>query len=300
VGKAHPMGRRGDGGTPMSTQVVHRRQYDYDGFLAHCAKTPLIRSASSRSVGDRSWAGTSSFDEAMALARKGWPEGLKDIQKVSEAIWNVVGQEIQKVETLFDVCGAFADVDRYLTGEPEDMVQFVEEQTFGRGKVVKLFVNNAASCGVSAKTMFCRGAAVVALIDALEKLGYSCEVSTADALAGGWRGDNQLLQYEVELRGAGQVLDMDRMAFALAHPSWLRRMVFSAMEQEDATIRSTFKIGGGYGHPSESRGLTSDEHGIDVPSLRYGTHHWQSQDAAIKWVLDAAAKVLGRPVVPVA
>jgi hypothetical protein len=39
---------------------------------------------------------------------------------------------------------------------------------------------------------------------------------------------------------------------------------------------------------------------MDVPSLRYGKHHFQSQEAATKWVLSAAAQLLGRPVEAVA
>jgi len=279
---------------------VYLRQMNYDQWLTLCARKPKISGAASRRRGDRSWAGTDSFEEAMKLAREGWAEGLKDISDLSEEIWDVVGQEIKKQDFHYDVQGCVLDVDRFLVGEPENMIEFHEEEEIGHGKIVKIRVNNVASCGVSAKTMFLRGAAVVALIDALEKLGFSCEVYTADALARRWRGDEEVLQYEVELRGPGDVLDMDRLAFGLAHPSWLRRMVFSAMEQEERDIREKFRVGGGYGMPTESRGDTSEERGIDVPSLRYGTHHWQDKATAIKWVLAAAAKVLGRPVEEVA
>ena len=91
------------------------------------------------------------------------------------------------------------------------------------------------------------------------------------------------------------------MAFALAQPAWFRRLVLSAMEKEPEDIRRTFGVGmNGYGYPTESRGLTSEELGIDVPSLRYGEHHWQDIKTATAWVLEAATKVLGRPVNKVA
>lgn len=273
--------------------MIYKREMGYDDFLTLCEKTPNTPGAS-RATGDREFTHTRNFGEAMSLARNGWPEGLRDIQRISESIWNVVGQKVSKTTFFYDVCGSVPDVDRFLTGEPENMIQFSEEKTFGRGKVVKLHVNGAASCGVSAKTMFCRGAAVVALIDALEKLGHSCEVWTADAIADVFRGDDSVLQYEVELRGPGSPIDMDRMAFSLAHPSWLRRLCFSAMEQEPDEVRRRFGIGRHYGYPTESRGLTGEEFGIDVPSLRMGEHHWETQEAAIQWVLEAAALVLGR------
>jgi len=286
--------------------AIHDRFYTYDQWLTHCANpTPYGFAGEPASRQSRSetetWTGTKNFQAAMDLARKGWSEGLETIAAMSEEIWKVVGQEIKKQTFQYDVCGDVVDVDRYLSGEPENMIQFTEEQAVGHGKIIKIWVNTVASKGVSATTMFYRGAAVVALVDALEKLGFSCEVSTIDAISERWSGDKNVLRYNVLLRGAGEALDLDRLAFALAHASWLRRLIFSAMEQESPALRRMFGIGmGTYGNPEEARGATNDEHGIDVPSLRYGTHHFQSQEAATKWVLTAAAQLLGRPVEEVA
>jgi len=280
--------------------AFYNRKFSYAEWLELVAKTPKISYASSREKGNESWNGSPSFDAAMNLANNGWPEGLAKVKDMAEDIWKVIGQEVQKMAFYYDVTGEAVDIDRFLTGEPEDMIAFTEEQAVGHGKIVKIQVNNVASAGVSTTTMANRGAAVVALIDALEKLGFSCEVYTADALSSRWSGDKNILQYDVTLRGAGDVLDMDRLAFALCHPSWLRRLVFSAMEQEDEQVRRMFNVGGSYGCPEESRGLTSEENGVDVPSLRLGAHNFQTQEAAQKWVLAAAAKVLGRPVEQVA
>ena len=281
--------------------MVHLRNFEFGDWLALVEKEPrargLSREASHGRRGDRfPWAGTETFQQALDLAKKGWPEGLEDIKAMSERIWKVVGQEILKTTFTYDVAGAQPDVDRFLLGEPENMIQFRQEESVGHGRIVKVHVNGVASAGVGVGTMFLRGAAVVALVDALEHLGFSCEVATADAIAREWRGDEQVLQYNVMLKRAGGALDLDRLAFALAQPAWLRRLILSAMEQEPEDIRRAFDVGGVYGHPTESRGLTGAERGIDVPSLRYGTHHWQDISTATAWVLDAAAAVLGRPV----
>jgi len=280
---------------------IHKRTFEYGEWLDLVAKTPAFRGASRnvehRGRGRFTWAGTATYAEAMDLTRKGWADGLKDIKDLSEKIWSVVGQEIQKTSFFYDVAGCQPDIDRYLAGEPENMIQFVsEKEQAGKGKIVKVFVNNVASSGITTAAMFGRGAAVVALVDALENLGFSCEVMTADAIASTWRGDKEILQYEVMLKRAGQSLDLDRLAFALAHPCWLRRLVFCAMEQESPEIRRMFGVGANYGCPAESRGLTSDERGIEVPSLRYGEQTWTDLESATAWVLDAAGKVLGRPV----
>ena len=283
--------------------AIHDRFYSYDQWLTHCANpTPagFAGSPASRESGS-DWTGTKNFQAAMDLARKGWAEGLEKIKAMSEEIWKVVGQEIKKQTFQYDVCGDVVDVDRYLSGEPENMIQFTEEQAVGHGKVIKIWVNTVASAGVTTETMFYRGAAVVALVDALEKLGFSCEVATIDAISERWTGDKNVLRYNVTLRSAGEALDLDRLAFALANASWFRRLIFSAMEQESPALRRQFRIGtGSYGCPEEARGATSDEHGMDVPSLRLGAHHFESQEAATKWVLSAAARLLGRPVEEVA
>lgn len=284
--------------------AIHDRRYSYDDWLTHVAKpTPygFAGSPSSKNLGNESWAGTKTFAEAMDLARKGWPEGLAKVKAMAEQIWRVVGQEVKKLEFNYEVAGDDVDVGRFLTGEPENMMEYIEEPSVGRGKIVHIYVNTVASCGISQETMYNRGAAVLALVDALEKLGFSCCVQTIDAISERWSGDKNILRYNVTLREAGEALDMDRLAFALAHASWLRRLIFSAMEQESPELRRMFGIGmGAYGNPEEARGATNDEHGIDVPSLRYGAHHFESQDAAIRWVLAAAAQVLGRPVEQVA
>jgi len=285
--------------------TLYARNFEYGEWLELVQKTPRRDGPSSgsssrgvyRSRRGMPWAGTETFEQAIELAKKGWADGLKDIKAMSEAIWKVVGQEIQKTTFVYDVAGCQPDIDRYLCGEPENMIQFVhEKEQQGKGKIVKIFVNNVASCGVSTEAMFGRGAAVVALVDALENLGFSCEVATADALGREWRGDEKVLQYNVMLKRAGQPLELDRLAFALAQPCWLRRLVFSAMEQEPPEIRSMFGVGDGYGYPTESRGLTSEERGIDVPSLRYGEDTWTDMKSATAWVLEAASKVLGRDV----
>lgn len=281
--------------------AMHKRTFDFDGWLEHVAQTPKFHGAASRRSENAGWSGTATFEDAMRLAKEGWPEGMARVKEMTESLWKVIGQQMTRVDVDYDVAGSFADVDRFLTGEPENMVLFVEDENVrGRGKVVKIWANMAASCGVSTETIFCRGAAVVALVDALEKLGYSCEIVVASAIAGRWRGDEDVLQYDVCVRKAGEPLDLDRLAFALANAAWLRRLVFSAKEQEDEGIRRRFGIPGGYGYPTEGRGNTSEERGIEVPSLRLGTHHWETQEAAAEWVLAAAAKVLGRPVTRVA
>jgi hypothetical protein len=279
--------------------AIHDRRYSYDDWLTHCAKGPIAGAASR--YGDSGFCGTKTFAEAMDLARKGWPEGLAAVKAMAEQIWRVVGQEVKKLEFNYEVAGDDVDVGRFLTGEPENMLEYIEEPSVGRGKIVHIYVNTVASCGISKETMYYRGAAVLALVDALEKLGFSCCVQTIDAISERWTGDKNVLRYNVTLREAGEALDMDRLAFALAHASWLRRLIFSAMEQESPELRKQFSVPNGcYGNPEEARGATNDEHGIDVPSLRYGSHHFQSQETAIKWVLEAAAQVLGRPVEQVA
>ena len=67
--------------TNTNTNKVTTRRFDsFDAFLAQAVIVPGQQdSSSSRSTTvDANWAGTKTFDEALALATKGWAEGAAE------------------------------------------------------------------------------------------------------------------------------------------------------------------------------------------------------------------------------
>lgn len=268
------------------------REFDnWDDFMEKAEKGESEMSNFSRSSmksdseHSKEWSGTDTFKEAMELARNGWPEGLETIYSLTEKIKNfngVLGSQVKKLSTYYDFGGDYADVDRYLTGIPEAMGNFDEEIVQGAGKIITIVLNLSASCGVSTQTMELRGATTAALIDVLEYCGRSCEVIITAGISASFGGSGgRELEYRCTVKRAGEALDIDRMAYALAHPACFRRLVFSLMEQENKDIRQGFNIGGSYGCP-----LTSEEQGdiyIDCQSL-YKEKIFKPENA-VGWVL---------------
>jgi len=265
---------------------VHYRYFDSWGeflALAEDGKSEMsIFSRQSRTYDAADWYGTSTFEEALDLARFGWPEGLERVSAIVERIKEVhslSGSRVKSVETIYDLAGGFVDVGRFLSGEVECMGNFEEVIKEGYGKILTIALNISSSAGVSAEMLSIRGAATLALVDILEYCGRSCEVILTEATLNGYGGQ---LEYHVPIKLAGEMLDLDRLSFSMTHPSVLRRLMFSVSEQEDSTIRKLFNISkyGGYGTPTAS--VFKGDVYVDCQFLG---RDFSNNSMATKWVM---------------
>jgi hypothetical protein len=200
------------------------------------------------------WAGTGTYEEALGLLENGWPEGLNQI-----AFHNYKVRPVQPSESLdftahFDVCGDSVDVGRYLSGEPECMIDHRMKIVPKQGRVIKMLVNVAASSMIDRDSMFRRGAVALRILDALEGSGYRCEVTCGSV----FRGATSYHASTV-VKEADQPLDLDRMAFFLAHPSIERRLFFRIFEQNELALKMP-----DHGQPGE---FPADPGTVYIPSL---------------------------------
>lgn len=226
---------------------------------------------------------TNSYTEALNLARGGWPEGAAMVRALSTDIVAVVGARVQRPETSYALCGDTIDMGRFLIGEPECFMEFTPSEVEMTGtKIVRIVANYAASAGVAAEVLRMRGAAICALAEALEYGGRRCEIVAVQAIRG--RGGDSY-QCSVIVKEAQQPLDLDRIAFALCHPSMLRRLTFSLEETESAEVREALGVPGGYGHPTDTT-LTGE---IVLEKAHSGDPAWRSLEAAKGWVLQQLA-----------
>lgn len=91
---------------------------------------------------------------------------------------------------------------------------------------------------------------------------------------------------ESDLSKAGELLDLDRAAFALAHPSTLRRLCFAIAEQHKE-LESSMHVGYGY---SVHKRVDDDEHTIFIHSTLFG--HQETPQSARLAVENAAKQYL--------
>lgn len=213
-------------------------QQTFESFDAFVAQSLVVPSdcRSSRRPGSSSFHGTRTFEDAVEIARTGWPEGAARAVEIGASVASAVRDVINSKASsyAFDVAGQFVDIGRYLTGEPECFGTIVEDADSIKKPVVKLVVNLSASACVSADSLIARGVAVVAAVDILEAVGRRVEVVAATA----HHSYETHLEIRVPVKAAGQPLDIDRLAFCLAHPSCYRRLFWSISEQHGVLPRN--------------------------------------------------------------
>lgn len=274
---------------PASTAGNLRREFESFAELVDAAangSSEMNESGRSSRNRESSWNGGESWNGTLELARNGWPQGLRDVEALRADI-HATGETRITQEVAYDVAGDEADIARMLSGEPEFMRRFEPTEVPSCGRVVKVVCNVVANGSVTPDELVMRGAAAIALVDCLENAGARCEV----VLAFRSNSSGRNLDYFATVKRAQDSTDPDTLAFALAHPAVLRRLIFSLMEQMPEGDRRNWNVGCGYGHAQDVD--AKDRGDVYIPSLsRGGT--FSSMDLARRWVASEVARVLAK------
>jgi hypothetical protein len=244
------------------------------------------KSDSSQKAGDGSFQACKSFEAADNLARYGWTEGRTSIEAVVTSVG--LGSYARVQEFVPDVSGAVVDVAAAIAGVPESMLEFVEVDKRGAGKLIRLVVNCVAHAGIHADTLKRRGAAVLALVDALESAGLVAEVDIVFFEHS--TGDHVTV---VHVKRAGETFDPDRLAYAVAHPDFFRRHIFATWERQAPQVRKELGVeGGSYGYPKDAEdvGFEIAEGDIYLPRVQDNGGDWANEKTVKAWVLQQLAE----------
>lgn len=220
-------------------------------YVAYCDRSRDKRYGTASSADNGDWAGTSSWDEAMSLAVNGWqdirPSIDAAIAPIRERLADTLDTQIIRV---FDMFGYEPDVDRFVAGEMDCMIDDFMHEEPKTGKVFTVLISGTVNAFVTADTLLKRGTAIAGLIEAFQILGYDLELWYEDSVK---RGVADQYSQLVRIHRAGDLIDLNTLMFPLAHPSWLRRFFFAACEGESAAMRKAFgfKKGHGYGSAAD-------------------------------------------------
>ena len=256
-------------------KILHRYWFD---SLVQCtawagdmnAKRWLMKASHKESSDRTKWAGTKSFEAAQKLVTKGWKKGRERLVSNVEAI--ALKKDLVDAPSFnYDVAGARPEVPLAVAGDPCCMWD-ANPVMEAKAPTYRLFINISASCGWEANHLMNWGACILSVVDSLEAQGNcSIEVNICQAN----RSHAGLKsEFIIRLKEAGQHIDFNVMAFAIAHPSMLRRVMFGCMERvtEDGAEE---KMGCGYGHPADlSRGALGSD--LYIPGVDYCgiPEHW--------------------------
>jgi len=168
---------------------------------------------------DGAWSGSASMRHAIDLARNGWRRGTALALEAGEVI---SGDHATQRQRRFAVAGGRVNVGRMLSGNPLHMVSRPRQEGH---KVITLFVQVWMSAGITPENAIIRAAAVAAIADVLQSNGYSCEIVSVGTAT--FIGSNPGFQTATVIKSAGEPLNIENVAFALGHPSMLRRFMFA-------------------------------------------------------------------------
>jgi len=217
------------------------------------------------------WHGTISWPACRKLVAAGWVEGREKVAAQLTEIFDSGAAALAAGEAVAHaVGGAYPDVPLYVAGEVCHMVDNGEQ--LGEKPIIKLIVNVSASAGIKSDRLINRGAAITALVDQIESAGNSCEIYAVEPTRTS-EGDFVTAPM-VKVKTAGEVVSIDDIAFALGHPSMLRRVFFALMEIDPAT--DGHSLHSGYGVPIDlpAAALPADAiylRGVNHDASRYRT-----------------------------
>jgi hypothetical protein len=230
------------------------------------------------------WAG-GTHEYAIKLASEGWPEGARlaseKATRMATRLVEATGMATyQSIE--YDVIGAAYDAGAVALGIPEAWGVMAPQEA---KRAIRIVLNIAVSGGVPASSITARGLAVTALVLALQARGYPV---TVDVTQG---SGNKLADVTVTLSDAstGSQLDVDRLAYGLAHPTMFRRLLRAATCGVRNEGRSMATSCWDYSSVADDK--------VPLGDLYLGSAHLNQvgrwQDGGEKWILDEYIRQTG-------
>lgn len=191
--------------------------------------------------GSESFCGTKSYEEAEQLLVGGWEEGSELLsQKVKPT--QKVSATVKSSRPVYSVIGSQASVPRYLQGIPTNMIS--RKATYTKQKVVTLTKGISYSVRFSQEKIIEESMKALQVVQALENGGQRVRLNVM--LATSYLSQSSVCK--VCVKQPDERMNISKMAFALAHPSMLRRFMLRWIETDPFV---TFNLGCAYGKSSE-------------------------------------------------
>jgi hypothetical protein len=188
---------------------------------------------------DADFAGAASFDDAYGLATGGWHDRKGDVDALA-------GMLMHRLERLtgvmlvpdWDIVGGSFDYPSYSAGDPECMVTFVESRQRQTGRIFRLLIDPGGTSRRSPQFMMNRAAAIVTLLDIIQRSGNSLELWIASPVTNVVPSGYHTPLFC--LHPAGGVVDVDSIMFACGHPSFLRWIIFTQRKADSRRVNNPF------------------------------------------------------------
>lgn len=269
--------------------IINKELYfdDLSSFWRYAMQDSNAYRKSSRDNHSLQWSGGLTWEEAKQMAISGWRDGMKEIEKYRAQILPIIAEKVLRPQQIYAIAGYTVDVGSFLANEPECFIAREYEEKNYPGRIYKIVCSISFSAAISPETIIQRGAMICALIDAIEFAGHRAEVICNDAMSAGDYGEYRQgknkergwFETSVTVKKSTQPLEMTDLAFCLAHPAMLRKIMFSVCE-----LNGWSDFANNYGYPAEA----TDKGDIYIREVFSGT---VPDEQAITWVLTELEKL---------
>ena len=218
--------------------------HDLTTFLKKPRKSGRDNSSESESY---DFTGTHSYSEALDLMMYGDEETFKKVieEKNKIKIDGFLGNVANRQRYENNVYGCVPNIPSYLMGYPIDMINSVKDQP--SHKIVNIFLDMSCNAGIGKEDIINAGVKYLSVIDLLEKKGYRCNLYAGVSSKYGY-SDYEAYYMLVKVKTDREPLNIKKICFTIANPSFLRRIYFRWAEVFDFESDIT----GGYGSNLDS------------------------------------------------
>lgn len=210
-----------------------------NGYVGHASDT-----------GTEEFTGTATWKIAEDLLIHGDSNITVELTKAMSKVKTTVA--INKVKITPDYYGASPIVARALTGHPKAMRRRTANPV--KQAATAIYYDNGANCDIKASDLLRAGKAILELVYRLEAGGTRVELNICNFTANCRNTTQDKACCCTLVKRASEPLDIRKMAFPIAHPSYFRRIGFRWLERCDK-IKSSVSCYGGHLTSSEFKSL---------------------------------------------
>jgi hypothetical protein len=243
---------------------IHTKHFfkSYSDLILCAEKGPFSESAKGfrSSATDNDRFGASTFEEAIKKAWYGDREILKAVRESRDQIVRQLNDTTYVQDWQYSESGAGVDVAKFVTGQPDCMFDILPTEK----KSITIAINFAYCWNYSHAQVIAAGAAVFIIAEWFHRNRYNVRI-VGDEVCG---RNGRYYWLSFPIKEYHQPFDTGRIAFILAHPGFLRKVIFAVNDSTGDDVRDYFGFhsGGGYGSVS-TKVLTDAQIKLNMQTL---------------------------------
>ena len=204
---------------------------DVISYLNSAPDAGVITKNASHRTGDKDWAGTSTFDEALNLMKNGWTDKSKELEgelkKPNKEAQETV--QVTRQRSVYDVVGGNCSVPRYLQGVPTSMIRQVRAvQDVKKQKIMTVNYSIGFNSCVTGQQITNNAVKCLTYVRRLEEQGIRVNLNIV------WVSYEytDYVAFLIPVKKSSERMSIAKAAFCLCNPAMLRRIGFALMEKD--------------------------------------------------------------------